>query len=367
MISGQDLVEWQLRVAAGEPLPATQEQLHISGHAFEARVYAEDPDNDFLPVAGTLQYLQPPADSRHVRIDTGVVQGDEVSVYYDPMIAKLIVWDESRERALNRLAVALRDYRISGLTTNLRFLYNLATSPAFRAADLDTGFIEKHHGDVFHDTPGDLEEQLPLAALFLVLRQEADMHASAVDDPCSPWRTAGGWRLNAPRRHRWELVLNGVSHDIEMEQIGDAQQRHFLIHSAGRIVHATGHLEGQTLHADIDGYRRAVTVVGSDDRYTVFSERDAWDFARARPDTGEDSALPHGGFTAPMNGTIVAVLVKEGESVEAEAGLVIMEAMKMEHTIRAPVAGTVTELFFGDGELVSGGDELLRFEAGEPT
>ncbi len=151
MITGQDLVEWQLRVAAGEHLPMTQEQLCITGHAFEARIYAEDPDNDFLPVTGTLSYLQTPKENVHVRVDTGVVQGDEVSVHYDPMIAKLIVWDKNRNRALARLARALTEYRISGITTNINFLYNLATCAPFIEADLDTGFIEKHEKVIFKE------------------------------------------------------------------------------------------------------------------------------------------------------------------------------------------------------------------------
>jgi 3-methylcrotonyl-CoA carboxylase alpha subunit len=170
MITGLDLVEWQLRVAAGETLPLRQDQLSINGHAFEARIYAEDPANDFLPVTGTLSYLQAPAESRHVRIDTGVRQGDEVSVYYDPMIAKLVVWDEDRNSALKRLCKALADYRISGMTTNVDFLYNLASSSPFQQADLDTGFIERHHEEIFHQQPHDLERAMPLAALYPALK-----------------------------------------------------------------------------------------------------------------------------------------------------------------------------------------------------
>ena len=149
MISGQDLVEWQLRVAAGEKLPKTQAELVLNGHAFEARIYAEDPNNDFLPATGKLEFLQTPIESEHVRIDTGVRQGDEVSVFYDPMIAKLIVWDETREKALQRLAKALSEYRINGVTTNIEFLYNLATCKPFVEADIDTGFIEKNNSLIF--------------------------------------------------------------------------------------------------------------------------------------------------------------------------------------------------------------------------
>ena len=150
MITGEDLVEWQLRVASGEVLPKTQQQLTLKGHAFEPRIYAEDPENDFLPATGKLNFLNPPVENQHVRVDTGVRQGDDVSIYYDPMIAKLIVWDESREKALQRMAKALAEYRISGVTTNIDFLYNLATCQPFVEADLDTGFIEKHQALIFH-------------------------------------------------------------------------------------------------------------------------------------------------------------------------------------------------------------------------
>ena len=138
MITGEDLVEWQLRIATGEPLPKQQAELKISGHAFEARVYAEDPNNNFLPTTGTLSTLISPQQNEYVRVDTGVIEGDEVSPFYDPMIAKLIVWDENRSAALSRTAKALRDYQISGVTTNLNFLYDLATSQPFMDADLDT-------------------------------------------------------------------------------------------------------------------------------------------------------------------------------------------------------------------------------------
>src|SRR5690606_38612352 len=198
MITGQDLVEWQLRVAAGEPLPLAQDRLEIRGHAFEARIYAEDPDQDFLPAAGTLAFLQPPEESEHVRVDTGVLQGDSISVHYDPMIAKLIVWDEDRDRALTRLARALRDYRIAGTTTNVEFLYNLITVPAFRAAELDTGFIERHREQIFRPAAAAEARLAALAALYLLLRRAraTAQFAATTTDPWSPWHGAGGWRCN---------------------------------------------------------------------------------------------------------------------------------------------------------------------------
>ncbi len=185
MITGQDLVEWQLRVAAGEALPLTQSQVEVNGHAFEARIYAEDPDRDFLPATGTLTYLQAPEESDLVRVDTGVRQGDEVSIHYDPMIAKLIVWDRDRSSALRQLAMALSHYRVAGVTTNIDFLYNIATSAPFQQVQLDTHFIEEHRDLLFQGDSGDEAQEIALASLFLLLsrRREAEREAEGHGDP----------------------------------------------------------------------------------------------------------------------------------------------------------------------------------------
>jgi 3-methylcrotonyl-CoA carboxylase alpha subunit len=369
MITGLDLVEWQLRVAAGEQLPLAQDQLQINGHAFEARIYAEDPENDFLPATGTLTYLQPPRESRHVRVDTGVLQGDEVSVYYDPMIAKLVVWDESRERALVRLASALADYRVSGVRTNLSFLYNLATCTPFARAELDTGFIARHRDLLFHDSAEDRVQDLPLASLYLLLRMEQATRARAGEaDPGSPWNISNGWRLNQPAMHTGAIVLNGVAHDVPVVEIGSGESRRFRIMVGDKSVMAAGRLEGNELYADIDGYRQRVAVVPHDGRFTLFSQRGAMQFALAQPDFGEDSAdLSAGAFFAPMPGVIVKLLVEPGIAVERDQPLLIMEAMKMEHRICAPAAGTVGEFYFAPGDSVGGGEELLRFDRAGPV
>jgi 3-methylcrotonyl-CoA carboxylase alpha subunit len=364
MITGQDLVEWQLRVAAGEQLPLAQDRLQINGHAFEARIYAEDPERDFLPATGTLTYLQPPRESRHVRVDTGVLQGDEVSVYYDPMIAKLVVWDDSRERALVRLAAALADYRVSGLRTNLSFLYNLATCSPFARAELDTGFIKRHYDLLFHASEQDRLQDLPLASLYLLLRMEQATRARAgVADPGSPWNTSNAWRLNEPAVHTGAILLNGVAHDVPVVEIGSGERRRFRITVGGKSVMAAGRLDGNELHADIDGYRQRVVVVPNDDRFTLFGQRGSMEFALAQPDYGEDAAdVSAGAFAAPMPGLIVKLLVEPGAAVERNQPLLVMEAMKMEHRICAPAAGTVRKFYFVAGDSVGGGEELLRFE-----
>jgi len=375
MITGQDLVEWQLRVASGESLPLTQQQISIQGHAFEARVYAEDPDKDFLPDTGTLTYLQPPEESAHVRVDTGVVQGDDVSVYYDPMIAKLIVWDESRERALERLALALSEYRVSGLTTNIKFLYNLATSKPFVEANLDTGFIEKHKALVFRERDRDLEANLPLASLYLLLRREQVINNLTRNrDMTSPWNKVNGWRMNQPAKHTGAIILNGTSYDVPVEEISSGDSRRFHILVGEKSMLASGSLSGNELYADIDGHRQRVVVVSHDDingheKYSMFptsgqTESGAIEFELAMPDYGDDEGLEDANsFKAPMNGTVVDVLVKAGERVVKGQTLVIMEAMKMEHSIQSPDDGVVTDVYYSPGDLVDGGKDLLVFEA----
>jgi len=356
-------VEWQLKVAYGEALPLRQDEVRVNGHAFEARIYAEDPDNDFLPVTGTLEFLQPPEESTHVRVDTGVCQGDEVSVYYDPMIAKLIVWDESRERALQRLASALKEYRIGGTVTNLDFLYNLATAQPFIDAEVDTGFIEKHRELIFHDRKQDLEKELPLAAFALLLhKQQQNLSGNTATDPWSPWQGSGAWRLNEPHVHRLTLHCHQQDHLVEVEQRGDR----YIVSAAGRKVHLGGTLQGDIVHLDVDGHRQQGTLASTADGFTLYLADGASHFHEVLPDTGEaDASEADAGLAAPMNGTLVTLLVETGVQVEAGTPLLVMEAMKMEHTIRAPQDGQVEAFYYQPGDLVDGGAELLSFTAAE--
>ncbi|MFZ5654951.1 MAG: acetyl-CoA carboxylase biotin carboxylase subunit [Pseudomonadota bacterium] len=360
MITGQDLVEWQLRVAAGEPLPLAQDQLEIRGHAFEARIYAEDPDQDFLPATGTLAFLQPPEESAHVRVDTGVLQGDAISVHYDPMIAKLIVWDEDRDRALNRLARALRDYRIAGTTTNVEFLYNLISVPAFRAADLDTGFIERHREQIFRSRDSEDPGLVALAALYLLLRRElaAGAIAATTVDPWSPWHSARGWRCNEPATQELRLELDGR----ELRITAGGEGEHFLLHSELGQARVSGRLDGDILHASLDGHRQSVTVTSHDGGHSLFTRDGALHFREAALAAGGQEAEDEGALTAPMNGTVIAVRAVPGARVARGEVLLVLEAMKMEHSIRAPADGVVAEIFYAEGDLVDGGAELVRFE-----
>ena len=363
MISGQDLVEWQLRVAAGEKLPKTQAQLILTGHAFEARIYAEDPDNDFLPSTGKLTLVQTPLESKHVRIDTGVRQGDEVSVYYDPMIAKLIVWDENRDKALKRLNKALSEYRINGVTTNINFLYNLATSKPFMEEDIDTGFIEKNHDLIFHKAEQELHNELPIAALYLVLsnKEKAQQKAQQSNDPYSPWHKTNAWRLNEPHSYSLVLAHNETNYTITVEQLNDTD---YLININGEQFHCQGSINNDSVVVNINGHRSQATIGTDENNISIYRENGVFNFQHILPDCGQHENNDNlGGLTAPMNGTMVSVLVKVGDKVIKDQPLVIMEAMKMEHTIKAPSDGIIDEVFFQAGEMVDGGAQLLAFSA----
>jgi 3-methylcrotonyl-CoA carboxylase alpha subunit len=368
MITGLDLVEWQLQVAAGGTLPLQQNELKINGHAIEVRIYAEDPGNEFLPQTGKLHFLETPAESEHVRIDTGVIEGDEVSVFYDPMIAKLIVWDSNRQQALRRLSTALKDYRLNGVTTNIDFLYTVISHPAFCSADFDTGFIGKHEASLFSKTASQLGDTLPLAALYLILRQKQIIaeRASNSVDANSPWNNAHSWRLNQPAQHRFDLQFADEVIALSATAQSSNSDASFVVRSGDAEFTVSGELQGRVLLADINGHRQSVSVSEHDGGYSMYSAERAVHFNIKRPDLGDNSGdATENQLVAPMNGTVVSHLAAEGSVVKKGDPLLIMEAMKMEHTIRAPSNGTVKAFYYQPGELVSGGAELLQLEAAE--
>jgi 3-methylcrotonyl-CoA carboxylase alpha subunit len=365
MITGLDLVEWQLRIACGEPLPLTQEQIQIKGHAFEARIYAEDPDRQFLPVSGKLSFLQPPSESKYVRVDTGVLQGDDVSVFYDPMIAKLIVWDENRDKALSRFSKALREYRIGGLSTNLEFLYNISTCEPFKNAELCTDFITKNQALIFQAKQQDKPRTIALAALYLRLRQNQQSLQKhlQINDPYSPWNLANAWRLNEAHIQHYSLYHQGEDYAVSIGQAERGNRDYYEIHSQGQSFCAQAKLDNLQMIADIDGHRLQISVANYDDNFTLYTQDAALHFNLPKVDQGEKDSGDQGGLTAPMNGTIVEIHAPPSSQVKKGDALLVMEAMKMEHTIRAPSDGTVMEYYFQAGQLVDGGAELLRFES----
>ncbi len=362
LVCGQDLVEWQLRIAAGEQLPLRQEDIPLTGHAFEARIYAEDPERDFCPSAGRLIHLRPPAQDRHVRVDSGVVEGDEVSPFYDPMIAKLIVWDVDREKARKRMLKALGDYQVAGVASNIALLERIFSQPAFRRAELDTHFIDTHAEEIFAAEDAQQQMNIVLAALYLLLRRkQRRQRRGDRGDVNSPWSNTDSWRLNQRRVEHGSITLNQQSHSISAEEFLSGDAAYYVIACAEHQYRASGQLRGKSLLADVDGYRLAVSVVDHDDTTsTLITRRGNLQFQVDAPDIGQADE-PHGagGCAAPMNGRILDILVREGQTVAKGDELIVMEAMKMEHTITAPYAGAVEKIFCRVDELVAGGADLL--------
>jgi 3-methylcrotonyl-CoA carboxylase alpha subunit len=366
MITALDLVEWQFRVAAGEPLPLTQEQIPMRGHAVEARVYAEDAERGFLPAAGTIAFLREPAARPGLRIDTGVRAGDEVGVHYDPMIAKVVAWGEDRPSALRRLHTALADYQIVGLTTNLRFLRGLITRPDFAEAHvhperLDTGIIERNR-DALHQHAAHFDvRMIALATLWELLDFEsrARKRAPVSDEPSSPWHRCDGWRLNQDNHHELVFHANGQRYPVTAHY----REAMFQLEVAGISMAVTGELDRDgELHADLGGVRCRARVVQHGDALAVFAFGDSCVLLQERHARAQDE-IEAGGLVAPLPGNIIQVLVRAGEQVSKGQPLVVMEAMKMEHTIAAPAAGTVKEIYFAAGEQVKEGAALLSLEA----
>ncbi|WP_027858237.1 acetyl/propionyl/methylcrotonyl-CoA carboxylase subunit alpha [Marinobacterium jannaschii] len=356
MITGQDLVEWQLKIAAGQELPLAQDQVRITGHSLEARIYAEDPDNDFLPATGTLRYLRTPQENTHVRVDTGVTEGDEVSVYYDPMIAKLIVWDDSREAAISRMVKALEEYRIAGLKTNVRFLRNLANAQPFKQQQLDTGFIDKHQALLFPQPHLDVHYGLAMAACYF-MEQQKRQHSSS-GDPHSPFGRHNSWRLNSTRVRPFKLEHDGEICELNITETTTGYD--VAIDDARYDIRAS--VCDDALSVVINGHSLTVHCHIDEGRLTLFHEGEQFICNRFSEsfDAGDHDA--DASLCAPMNGAVVAVLVEKGQQVSAGDTLVVMEAMKMEHSIKAPADGTVGEIFFKEGELVSEGAELIALE-----
>jgi 3-methylcrotonyl-CoA carboxylase alpha subunit len=359
-ITGLDLVEWQLRVAAGEPLPLQQSELRIDGHAIEARICAENPENDFLPATGTLHvYRKPQAaafERARVRIDDGVREGDAISPFYDSMIAKLIVHGATREQALARLDEALAALHIVGLATNVQFLRQVVRSRSFAQADLDTALIQREAAALFGQQPVDLA----LAAAAAVARTLLDEQALAGDDPFSK---RDGWRSHGVATRRFAFEFGGERRDAVLITLHDGALRLGIAgaEAAPLAFHACGDDTIEVRYGERT-VRAAIYTQGETDH--VFTAAGAAPIvsidllAHAGDDAGEGGRL-----TAPMPGKVISFSVKAGDAVKKGQPLAVMEAMKMEHTIAAPDDGVVAELLYAPGDQVQEGAELLRLEA----
>ena len=366
MITGRDLVEWQLRVAAGEPLPAKQDDLAIDGHAVEARLYAEDPARDYLPATGRLVHLDFPAEAEDCRIETGVEAGDDVTVHYDPMIAKIVVWAPDRAAALARLAAAMADCRVVGVATNRDLLARVAVHAEFTAGAVDTGFLDRNAGDVIGPGDGAEETAAALGALGLIVltRLDAADRAGRSADPHSPWHRADGWRLNADPAMRFDFSLGQDRLPVDVTNRAD----HFRIALPSGDVAAridSVDFNGRALDLDVglDGTRVRATVVRDGRDVVVFMPRSTHRLSRPDPFAASGAAGAGAGeIVAPMPGKVIEVLVAEGDAVAAGHPLLVLEAMKMEHTLTAPAPGRVAAIHWQAGAQVTEGAELIALE-----
>jgi 3-methylcrotonyl-CoA carboxylase alpha subunit len=359
-VTGLDLVEWQLRVASGEALPLTQEQVPLRGHAIEARVCAENPDKQFLPATGTLEVMRWPAhvdfrrDDALPRVDTGFGEGDAVSPFYDSMIAKLIVWGENRAQALARLDAALRDTHIVGLHTNVAFLRRVAASRAFATADLDTALIERERDALFGHAP--LAPEVAAAGVVAHVLAEEKTQEGA-----DPWSRRDGWRLHGGARRRLDLEWQGQPLAAVMQRLHDGATT--LQIGEQRWALQTRALDGAAdgRHELLGEQRLVLTVYLRGLRYSVFGTDGAAAVTRIDPlaSAGEHAAEA-GGLAAPMPGKVISFSAKVGDRVKRGQPLAVMEAMKMEHTISAPRDGQVLELLYAAGDQVAEGAELLK-------
>jgi len=357
MTTGEDLVEWQLRVAAGEPLPLRQSEITTGGHAIEVRLCAENPANQFLPETGRVAVMRSPHEvDEIVRLDTGIREGDDVSVFYDPMIAKLIVWGSDRAEAARRMHEALGETEILGVKTNLAFLERVVAHPAFLAGDTDTAFIERHRSDLLPAA-----HEVPVEALVAVAaRAFLDEQAAIAAAPPSPWNDTHGWRLNQPAARRMELrAADGAVTLLAAEAHGD----HALVEIRGKRHRVSvGPPEGDRLAICLDEETYFSRVARLGGRFSATTPHGRYELELVDPFHYEPAdALPDARLTSLMPGRVVKVLARSGERVKKGQALMILEAMKMEHTIVSPREGVIDRVAFAEDQLVPADAVLVAF------
>ncbi|NNH39980.1 acetyl/propionyl/methylcrotonyl-CoA carboxylase subunit alpha [Acinetobacter terrae] len=357
MITSVDLVEWQLRVAFGEPLPKQQDQLKIHGHAIEARVYAEEPEKGFIPAIGQISYLHYPEQNQHVRVDSGIVQGDEISSYYDPMIAKLIVWGENREAALLQMHHALGQFHVDGLGNNIAFLDRIIRCDSFKNAKLDTNLIQREDEFLFKNIQSLAPELVVATALTeLLLRFSKNKPAS---NPV--WQSETLWRVNISPSYAIKLKLDETLVQVNL----NAEKEGFVAEYQGEKIHISGQLlNSNTAHFNINGKQDKIAFSQNAQGLTIFKNGQSHKFSYLNQKfSSEDAQSTEGNLKAPMPGVITQVLVAANDQVKKDDVLMTLEAMKMEYSIRAPHDGIISASYFQAGDQVKAGDELVEFQA----
>eukprot|EP01117_Protostelium_nocturnum_P012191 TRINITY_DN4479_c0_g1_i1.p1 TRINITY_DN4479_c0_g1~~TRINITY_DN4479_c0_g1_i1.p1 ORF type:complete len:714 (+),score=277.87 TRINITY_DN4479_c0_g1_i1:223-2142(+) len=360
LITGVDLVEWQLKIASGQKLPKKQEDIGINGHAFEARIYAENPSNNFLPGTGKLVHLSPP-EGEGIRVDTGVRQGDEVSVFYDPMIAKLAVWDTNRRAALNRLKLALDNYHVIGLANNIEFLKKLSTHPEFQSGNVQTGFISDYLKELIPPVTDAPPKALALAVISLILKEASRFESAKSADPLSPFASGNSKRLNFELDRTIKLLDGEKTVEVKVTCHNDNT---FSVYVPGskEPIRISGKLEGESLRVKIGDKSIKGKSVIHGGQIHLFFEGENYQLGLPLKDYNA-SAQTKGSLLSPMPGRIVKVSVKIGDKVKKGDPLMIMEAMKMEHTIRAPSDGVVESVNYNLNDLVEEKKQLLSIKS----
>ena len=359
MVTGTDLVEWQLQVAAGEPLPTAQADLSITGHAVEARVYAEDPERGFLPATGVVAHLATPEASAHLRVDRGVRTGDAVTAYYDPMIAKVVAHGADRSAAVERLAGALHEFEIAGIATNVPFLSRLVADPGFRAGAVDTGLIDRK-----------LDALLARGPVPDPVLAAAAMHAAGALAPpaaagtwSDPWSALTGWRLWGIARHRVHFRVDGDAVEALVTFMEGGGTRI----DAGSVSLIVRQVRRDGRHIVLDLADRIAPVRIVPARTELYVLHDGRTYAVALPDHAVEDGETASGLVhviAPLPGKVVKVLVQGGDTVERGATLVVLEAMKMELGVEAPRGGRIDEVAVSEGDQVVEGAVLVTFADG---
>jgi len=381
MICKRDLVQWQLHVAAGHPLPCSQEDINtaVSGHALEARIYAEDPDNGFLPAVGKLHHLEYPEVNKTTRVETGIQTGDEVSIFYDPMICKLVVLGNNRDDALNKCYSALRDFKVVGCPTNIAFLQRCVEHPDFRKGGVETNFIEDNMDDLFPEKQPGLSEATKAAAAMVAygvsesLVEEAERKGK-LDTPesNSPWNSRESFRVNGLSSYDLPLVLKGdgkaEDENLSVKVTRTLENNVYEVELEGeasvtvRGMHSSGAEELRIMVGD-KLYKATIVSLGREVHVFCNGERHCFEMVQAR--FGSSGLEGGDGCVAPMAGRVVKVLAKPGDSFTKGDSLLLLEAMKMEHVVKAPRDGTVKDVFIGEGDFVEGKKLVISFDPAE--
>ncbi|MGS5405428.1 acetyl/propionyl/methylcrotonyl-CoA carboxylase subunit alpha [Acinetobacter junii] len=358
MITGEDLVEWQLRVAYGEPLPKLQHELKIHGHALEARIYAEEPEKGFLPAIGKIDYLRYPTQNQYVRVDSGIVEGDEITTFYDPMIAKLIVWGKNREAALIQMQHALSQFHVDGLGNNIAFLEKIVRCDSFKQAKLDTNLIQREEQFLF--SPANTKPEFVVATAFIEFLSQMQSNQSTQKQL---WLAQPLWRSNVSYQH--SIKLNYLNQNIQIKF--SAAEQGFNAEFNGQQYHITGQLTDQhSANIQIGGIQQKLAFNRGVQGITLFNAGQSYKFSYIRQDYNQtDGQSEQGHLKAPMPGVVTQLLVGANHTVKKDDVLLTLEAMKMEYTIRAPKDGVILDAYFQVGDQVKAGDELVDFQATE--